>query len=52
MSSAVIDVIITCAETRILKEKTKWTVRLLKVFTQLDSKLMYDEKSQTQLLLV
>ena len=34
MQSAVIDIIITLAETKIFKEKMKWTaVRVLKVFT-------------------
>ena len=33
MPGAVIDVIISWTETKILKEKTKWTVRVLKVFT-------------------
>ena len=34
MPSAIIDIIITLADTKIFKEKTKWTaVRVLKVFT-------------------
>ena len=33
MPSAVIYVIFTLAETKTLKEKTKWTLRVLKVFT-------------------
>ena len=33
MPRAVIYVIFTLAETKTLKEKTKWTLRVLKVFT-------------------
>ena len=48
MPSAIIYVIITCAETKILIMKTKWTVRLFKVFTlRLDCKLMKGNKNQT-----
>lgn len=33
MPSPIIDIIVTWAETKILKEKMKWTVQVLKVFT-------------------
>ena len=52
MPGTVIYVIEVGAETKILKEKTKWTVRVLKVFTQLDCELTYGNKNQTQLSLV
>ena len=51
MPGAVIDIIITWAETKILKEETKWTVRVLKVFT-LSCKLTNGNKNQTQITLV
>ena len=38
---------------KILEEKTKWTVQVLKVFTlSWISKIMYGNKTQTQLTLV
>ena len=47
MLSALIDVIITWARTKILREKTKWTVRVLKV-----CKLTFGIKKQTKSTLV
>ena len=44
--SAVIDVTVIWIEMRILQEKTKWTVCILKFHTQLDYKLTYANKNQ------
>ena len=50
MPGAVTDVILTCAETKILQEKTKWTIRLKKGFhAQLDAKLTFGNKNLPQL---
>lgn len=49
--SAVIDVTVIWIQIKILQEKTKWTVCILKFHTQLDYKLTYANKNQTEITL-
>ena len=46
MPSAIIDIILTWAKTKILKEKTKWTLRILKVSTRVNSILLISDSLQ------
>ena len=49
MPSDVIYVIITWAETKVFKEKTKWTAWVLNLVSSRICKLTYGNKNQTQL---